>query len=325
MPLINGINIGGDLDIVCIIRHGSHLYGLDTPESDEDFKGVYIPKTEHLALGIDKASISFSTGDDESKNTKDDVDIVLYSLETFINMLIEGDTIAIDMIHCNNENLIETSDLWENIVDIRSMFYTKRTKAFMGYVRKQAHKYGIRGSRINTLKTIISVLENYKNDRLAVPVAQLSTIFENTEFVELHLNDNPKKSLILVAGSKYFLSTPVKSVIESLEKKLESYGKRAEEAAENNGVDWKAVSHAIRAGYQLEEIFTTGDLKYPLVNREYLLSVKLGERDFTTEVAEELDRITEKVNTLVKESNYPEFVNTEAVYTRLTDLLERHL
>lgn len=36
---------------ILLIRCGSHLYGTNTPESDEDFVGVFIPDTPYL-LGL---------------------------------------------------------------------------------------------------------------------------------------------------------------------------------------------------------------------------------------------------------------------------------
>ena len=59
--------------------------------------------------------------------------------------------------------------------------------------------------------------------------------------------------------------------------------------------DFKALSHALRAGYQLKEIYETGDLKYPLKDREFLLAVKQGKLDFTTEVQPVLERVVEEV------------------------------
>lgn len=325
MSDLNHIKSLNNINVVCLMRHGSHLYGLNTPNSDSDYKGVYIPDAVEALLGIDSTHITVNTSNEETKNTKDDVDVTLYSISRFLELLIEGDTVAIDMIHCDAKNLMETSDLWKGIVDMRSMFYTKNTKVLKSYVRKQAHKYGIKGSRINTIKDVLTVLNSSKSKTLGEALSGKLSELGNKEFVEVYENNNPAKALILVAGSKYFFNTPVNTVVGSLEKKLESYGNRADEAAVNKGVDWKSVSHAIRAAYQLEEIMLTGDLKYPLASREYLLSVKLGKLDFTTQVAPELDRITERISTLSEDSNYPQAVDSEAVYKKISELLGEYI
>ncbi|QQV91959.1 hypothetical protein vBKpMFBKp34_100 [Klebsiella phage vB_KpM_FBKp34] len=53
---------------------GSHLYGLNTPNSDTDYKGIFIPDAKDILLGKAPKTIQSSTGDKHSKNTKDDID-----------------------------------------------------------------------------------------------------------------------------------------------------------------------------------------------------------------------------------------------------------
>lgn len=50
------------------IIYGSHLYGLSTPESDRDFKGIFMPSKEEILLGKIPKSIRTSTGDPNEKN-----------------------------------------------------------------------------------------------------------------------------------------------------------------------------------------------------------------------------------------------------------------
>ena len=49
-----------------------------------------------------------------------------------------------------------------------------------------------------------------------------------------------------------------------IEKFCEEYGKRARLAAENRDIDWKAISHALRAAFQIKEILTAGTITFPL-------------------------------------------------------------
>ncbi|MBO4301149.1 MAG: hypothetical protein J5861_06060, partial [Desulfovibrio sp.] len=57
---------------------------------------------------------------------------------------------------------------------------------------------------------------------------------------------------------------------------LNKYGSRAEEAEKNGGIDWKAISHAVRAIRQSREILTTGGLVFPLACAEELIRIKTG-------------------------------------------------
>ena len=76
---------------------GSKLYGTATPQSDTDYKEVFIPTANEILLGKYQDVISQGTGDSHSKNTSDDVDNDKYSLRKFINLLCDGDTFAMDM------------------------------------------------------------------------------------------------------------------------------------------------------------------------------------------------------------------------------------
>ena len=46
--IIKELNIRGKL--VYLSQYGSHLYGLDTPSSDLDFRGIYIPSINDIIL-----------------------------------------------------------------------------------------------------------------------------------------------------------------------------------------------------------------------------------------------------------------------------------
>ena len=72
---------------------------------------------------------------------------------------------------------------------------------------------------------------------------------------------------------------------------LKEYGERARLAKENKNIDFKALSHAIRAALQVKEILTTQNLIYPLKDAKLLLDVKLGKLDYLTEVNPLLERV----------------------------------
>ena len=56
------------------MKFGSHLYGTDTPSSDTDYKGIYLPEAKDCYLDNIKHTIDMSTGNSHSKNTKEDID-----------------------------------------------------------------------------------------------------------------------------------------------------------------------------------------------------------------------------------------------------------
>jgi hypothetical protein len=296
--------------------HGSHLYGLNTVNSDMDYKGIFLPTLDEIVQLRPKHEMRESTGSCNQKNTSNDVDTNMYSLQKFLKMACDGETIAIDMLHC--DNAIETSEIWEFIRENRSKFYTKNMKAFLGYCKKQASKYGIRGSRLRAMQLVIEHLEHSEPDMkladLQIGLKILSTKYP--EYIAVHngFEKNGKfidKPVLQVCESKYDLTCTVGYTLKCLQKKYDAYGHRAQQAMNNECIDWKAISHALRAGYQLKEIYETNDLKYPLKKADFLLSVKKGELDYTTVVAPTLELLIDEVEVLASKVNYPESVDRQ--------------
>lgn len=305
---------------------GSKLYGTDTPESDLDYKGVYIPSAKSLILGNVIDHYSKNTSNSDVKNTSDDIDEEMFSLKYFIEMAIKGETIALDMIHTPSELIVDYDDIgpWDFIYQNRSKFYTTDMKAYLGYVKKQAAKYGIKGSRLSALRQVkewASTLPDTKevndfeeNNKKRVKnvswidgkmcadtligdfFSSAPIINEHTEMTKIDGNDFYK-----VLSSNYQNTLSVKRFKLSINKMWDGYGERARLAELNQGVDWKSLHHAIRGGLQLKEIYSTGDLQYPLKDRDFLMDVKKGKIPFK-HVSESLNDLISEVDGLASEA-----------------------
>ena len=68
----------------------------------------------------------------------------------------------------------------------------------------------------------------------------------------------------MVSDHRFPLNANLNSTRDSIKKCLDSYGKRAYNAAADNGADYKALSHALRVTYQAEELLRTGQIIFPL-------------------------------------------------------------
>ncbi|MBI4649913.1 nucleotidyltransferase domain-containing protein [Candidatus Desantisbacteria bacterium] len=148
------------LNLIVKMKFGSHLYGTSTSDSDIDYKGVFLPSKAEVLLGKIPKCHNYSSGSRTEKNTPQDVDIEIYSLHYFINLACEGQTVALDMLHAP-DSVIETgSGIWSAIVNERSRFYTRNLKSFITYARRQAGKYGIKGSRLNAVSEVLKFLKS---------------------------------------------------------------------------------------------------------------------------------------------------------------------
>lgn len=298
-------------NVVCIMEFGSHLYGTATENSDKDYKGIFLPTREQILLQKVPKHIKANTKKTEKqgvKNTKDDIDIELYSLSYFIELCLKGETVGIDMLHCPNSKILyNKDDIWLDIRLNRESFYTNNLKGFVGYCRKQAAKYGIKGSRISTARCVRDYLYNCNiyYDRLATLADVWDHLPQREHIHFVKGGKNQEEDFYQVCGKKLQKTSKISYCINILNKFIDSYGNRALLAEKNECIDWKAVSHAIRYGLQIKELFETGDIVFPLIKSNLILDIKQGKLDYISDVAPKLEKLMDDVEILSNESGLP--------------------
>jgi predicted nucleotidyltransferase len=308
--------------IIVKMKFGAHLYGTATSDSDLDYKGIFLPTKEQLLLGCVPKSHNYSTGKDYSRNTKNDVDTELYSLHYFIKLACAGQTVAMDMLHAPDSMILKKSKIWEEIVKNKQKFYTKNLKSFIDYARRQASKYGIKGSRINAALQVLEILK--KED----PSKKMKEVWSRLPRIEHCYDVAPDPNGMRqyqVCGKSFQESAAIGYVLPIIEKFYDDYGRRAKLAAENKNIDWKAVSHALRAAYQTKEILTESTINFPLRNADFLRKVKQGKLDYLSEVGPLLETLMEEVESLSLTSSLPEAVDRKFWDKYICETLEREL
>lgn len=291
--------------LVVKMLFGSHLYGTETKDSDTDYKGIYIPSAREIILHNYAKTIT--TGRDKAaceRNVSTDTDMELFSLDRYLELLMEGQTVAIDMLFAPDNMIVEQRNpvLWQDIKNRKHEFLTKNINAFVGYAKQQAAKYGIKGSRLDALKRTMELLEKLPaNDKLSSYEQTLfSLVSESNDLVSLeltplieivHLNQ-PNNTLLPhlhVCGRKVPFSSSVKIAKKIFGRILNEYGARAHKAHLAGGIDWKALSHAVRVNSEAQELLTTGIITFPCQNRELLKQIKTGQLPYE-QVAELIEQ-----------------------------------
>ena len=312
------------MNTIVKMKFGSHLYGTNTKDSDTDYKGVFMPTKEQILLGRIPKCYSENTKIGAGKNSSEDVDSEAYSLHYFLELACQGQTVAIDMLYAPDSMILETSDIWKEIVSKRQRFITKNMQAFLGYAMRQASKYGIKGSRLADAKRVLDFIakkldENsvFEYNRLSeswdklpegehirkIPatVSPVTTVEEMKKFQAIRIYE--------VCGKKLQETVTLGYMWAVIKRFYDSYGARARLAEKNEGIDWKAVSHAIRSALQLKELYTAGTIEFPLVHADWLKAIKRGNLDYKSVVAPSLEGLMTEVKELARTSDYPEKVD----------------
>jgi hypothetical protein len=301
------------------IKFGSHLYGTATPVSDLDYKSVFVPSARDILLQRIKGSISNHRPKAEGeKNYAGEVDEEAYSIQRYLNLAAEGQTVALDVLFAPRWAMVNNpSSEWEEIERNRHRLITRKSASFLGYCRQQANKYGIKGSRVTSARLAFELLGRELDRRGST--AKLGE-FEGaiSEMVSVHEH----MALLYIDGAidvtgirrsvrhwevcnrKMPLTQTVKAAHEVMRRIVDEYGYRARQAENNQGVDWKALSHAVRVGRQAIELLNFGHVTFPRPERDHLVRIKTGQIPYRA-VGEEIDDLLIQIESAAMRSTLP--------------------
>lgn len=293
-------------NVVYITQYGSKLFGTDNSNSDTDYKGIFIPSQRDVLLKRDIKHYNYNSNAKSTKNSKEDIDLQLYSIYKWFNLLKKGETGALDLLFSlfridtqvyANEHFV--SIMRENY----SRFYNRNLHSFVGYCIGQSKLYNIKGERFNELHIFVEYFDSISKEKRELKLEQvfdeIEAIFESKEFsyikfVEASISrggvSDKMGTFVEVLGKKFRSTITVEYFAQKIRDMEAQFGNRSRSSAK--GVDWKALSHAVRVINEVEELLDDGFITFPLKNREYIKSIK-----YANEPLEEvMDYIDKKLN-----------------------------
>ena len=112
---------------IYVVRSGSYSYGLNTPESDVDIRGVFIPDKEYL-LGNKRIEQYGPTSDDQ----------VYYALAKFIHLATNCNPNIIELLYVQDKDILFSNDFGRKLRENRELFLSKKANhTFLGYSHAQ--------------------------------------------------------------------------------------------------------------------------------------------------------------------------------------------
>ncbi len=282
------------------LKFGSHLYGTSTPASDLDFKSIYIPPARDIVLQRAKGVFNDQRPKAEKeKNYAGEVEEERFSLQRYLQLLAEGQTVAIDTLFAPDWAHTEAPDpVWREIQDNKEKLLTKRSAAFIGYARQQANKYGIKGSRVSAARKALDLLQQGVDhygttEKLSALSGQIMAMVVDNEHMGINKDTTPHGQEVLlweVCNRQMPFTASIKNARDIMQRIVDEYGKRALQAESQQGVDWKALSHAVRVGNEAVELLTTGHVTFPRPEATELIAIKVGDRVYQ-DVAEQIENL----------------------------------
>lgn len=311
---------------------GSHAYGLATPESDIDIKGVFIlPEEDYFGLNYVE-QVSNETND-----------IVYYELRRFVELLSKSNPNILELLYTPEDSIHKIHPVFQKL---RSMnFLSKQCKeSFGGYAITQIKKAkGLNKKILNPVERerkgvldfcfvaydqgAIPVIEFLEINNLDQANCGLSKIPHMHEMYGLYYGETSFKGIVRKENANEVALSAIRKGIDPLAvmsfnqsayskycKDYKEYwewvDKRNDTRYQNTmdhgkNYDAKNMMHTIRLLTMCEEIGKSGKINVRREDRDFLLSIKKGEFQYEELVAIS-DAKIESINQVYEKSNLPD-------------------
>ena len=347
--IIKKLNIRGKL--IYLSQYGSHLYGLDTPSSDLDFRGVYIPSLDDIILHQDQDEINeeielpiyvdYDTANLEQKHGQQigtkKIDVKIFSLQKFIKLCSKADTNALDLLFSIDtpaDHTWQYKGLVKNVPEEmkyplryihenkNKLINTDRLESPITYAFKQATKYGLKGERLKVLENILIIALQLNDLPFKCTVEDLvKEIDLDNKHLKIDELDNKGKTekYLYVCGIQHQFNLDINTFVNRIVEKINKEYTSERTKSSKDGNDWKALSHAIRVLLEVKELLETGNIKFPLKDKDFIKDIKLGKIErkiideyFNKNLSDIINKVQEnKLNWEYDENFWNEFILKE--------------
>ena len=312
--------------LVYLSKSGSHLFGTVTPKSDLDVKGLFLPSRQSLYLQNAPQQFSQNTNDSSAKNSSEDVDVTVWSVQFWLKLLAKGDINAVSLLfaHTNPGAILEGTDtvFLERLkkLDPKKLLI-RNLSGMMGFAYNQAIKYTAKGKHLKAVQIAITVLSEASQGLIRDVADVIVTQVADESMARVQVGSKGIQQLVLLEKMFDFTASTAWA-LEPLREVEARYGKRAKLALDQ-GVDFKAFSHSLRVLEEIRLLHSTGRIVYPHVGEfaKLMRDAKMGALEYDV-LIEALDRKLEEARTAEISSVLPAKVDPSYAEDFLLSLYE---
>lgn len=308
---------------IYLCKHGSHAYGLSTPTSDLDIKGVCIaPSETYLGfLGkFEQQEQMVHSGYPEDK--------VIYCLRKFFKLAAEANPNIIEVLFCDDEDILSIDKTGERLRGIRDAFISKKARhTFSGYAHAQLKRIKThRAWLLNPPKAPPARKDFHLSDDRSVSKSDLGAFTAYEELSDLAkaelIEVLPMSVVELLQREKAFANA--KTTWEQYQNWAKSRNQTRAELEAKYGFDTKHGSHLIRLMRMCKEILEGKGVIVKRPDREYILAIKTGAMSYD-EVVEESERLERECDELYKTSALQHKPDMNFLNSECAEMIENYL
>jgi uncharacterized protein len=298
------------------IRVGSHLYGTNTPTSDFDYSGVFLP-TKALVFGfqrVEEVNLSITDKDEAGKNTQNAVDRKLYEFRKFVKLAMDNNPNIIEQLFVNEPNIVYINDAGRALLEQRYKFPHKGlVQKFKGYAFSQKHKMIIRTDNFHELENAFGYLKAYAGQKELL--IELKDKF--LPFMKFH------KDYCVIGDLNLQKGIYVKKAVSMIEERLSKVGHR-KNLITKYGFDTKFASNLVRLLLEGKELVSTGEIVFPLSYKQTILDIKEGKWTIK-EVLDYAEQLEAETDIAAEKSELPSKPRFDEIEQFTINLLENGL
>jgi uncharacterized protein len=308
------MNFDPEKRTILMVRHGSHAYGLNTPSSDVDIKGICIePREYHLG---------FMHAFEQHESKKGEEDKVIYSLKKFSRLAADSNPNIIEILHGAPEDVLKIDSFSVSLKDHKYEFLSKKARfTFAGYAHAQL-------KRIKTHRSwLLSPPKNPPSRSDAgLPEESVMSKSDLGAFEKV-LGEDHSLELSKDVMTLYVRERQYQAAYKQWKQYQNWLGTRNPARAELEakfGYDTKHGMHLLRLMRMCKEILETGKVIVKRPDREELLDVRNGRRSYDS-LIEETERLEGECEELYRTSALPKNPDRQKLDDIVIELTEEYL
>lgn len=339
---------------IFLTRHGSHAYGLATPTSDLDVKGVAVPPREYY--------LGFASRFEQAECSEPD--LVVYELRKFMQLAADCNPSIVEVLFTDPADHLGVSPLGERLLAARRSFLSRKARhTFSGFAMAQLRRLERHHAWASAPPAVqprredfhLTALTAEEQSRLTAVQAEIDRLLKTWD-VDLSplprdAQDELRERIASSLGERVAADEPAwraaarhlglgddltalmlrEREFRARQSEWEQYAawqrsrnaKRAELEA-RFGYDTKFGAHVVRLLRMCREILTTGEVLVRRPDRDELLAIRQGAWSF--------DRLREwalaedaAMDALAKASPLPHAPDRKALDALCVELVEASL
>lgn len=294
------------------ISVGSNLFGTNTPDSDLDLLGIFMPSDE-IVYGFqrcEEVDLSHVAKNDTGRNTENAIDFKIHEYRKFVRLATQNNPNIIHALFVNEPNIHFINEFGANLLSRKSMFIHKGAhNRFVKYADAQRHKMEIKPQNYKALEDGVELLGQME-DHLVMADACL-------RFGVYPFKDSGKGKHIQCGDLHFERGVFIKKARKMIKERLSKATSR-QVLFTKFGYDVKFASNLIQLLLEGEELMLTGEIGFPLAYAQDVLDIKEGKHS-VSQIIEWADDLVERARQACEKSELPAEPPAEEIETFVID------